>query len=794
MARTRLKTLQRGTSLQATILRGMAARTLLLTAVTWLAIPLPFPVAGQEATGGPDGAIPDSVRRHMAEGRFWKASLGLRSSLAPLESASLADRLLLAEAEAGWKNWDGAIAALTAGGIDTAQMSDRFWYMLGAASQAAGDEDGAAQAFQRLGAEPEDSREALVARSFLARRLVAVGQHGEAALQVEELAALAPEVAAWTALSAARTLAEAGHAEQVSRFLALVADPVALRSGWSLEADAWAAADDTAQALEALRNIRPDLVTGAARVGLKGREWRYRLALGDSAGAVAAMEDLLHTTTAGSEALAAANAHWKVARNSGPEILKLVATAFGRSAEFGLAVRAWRVAVRAGAVLTESEKLALARAYNGSNDRGSAVEVYRELQASENQVIGAAALRAWATIRTRQGRHGDSRILQERLIERYPSSPQAVDVVFFRGEDHRNAGRLNQAIEEYRDAASMSHTDRSGLARMRWAQIHLSREEHQEAVQVFADYLEAYPNGRRWEEASFWLVRAARAAGDTVGARDLLDRLHAESPLSYYAHLAAEGEGAPPSVHLEPVTGPPPPLPDWLDRDLEVLATLDEAGLMEGAEVHVAGLKSAVRDSTELMLGLARAFNHNGRTIDGIRLGLELRERGEEWSRALLEVVYPFPYRALIMSRAEELGLDPYLVAGLIRQESAFVPAIGSSAGAIGLMQIMPATGRQLARALGPRGYRTESLRTAEVNVHLGTQYLAELMERYSGDIPIVLSAYNAGPTRANRWRRFPEAEDPHRFTERIPFVETRGYVKNVVRNRALYRWLYGSP
>ena len=774
----------------------MAARVLLLTAVSWAAIPLFCPVAAQETqSGAPEGAIPDSVRRHMAEGRFWRASLGLRNSLSPLESAPLADRMVLAEAEAGWRNWDGAIAALTAGGIDTAQASARFWHLLGTARRASGDEDGAVPAFTRLAAAaPADSREALVARSFLARQLAGDGQHDEAASQIEALAARSPVVAGWTALAAARILAEAGDAQQISRFMVLTADSSALGSGWMLEADAWAASGDTARALEALLEVQTDQVTGAARVGQIGREWRYRLALGDSAGAVAAMEDLLHTTTSGSEALAAANAHWRVARNSGPEILTLVATAFGRAAEFGLAVRAWRVAVRAGAELTESEKLALARAYNGSGDRGSAVEVYRELQTSENQAVGAAALRAWATIRTRQGRHGDSRILQERLIERYPSSPQAVDVVFFRGDDHQDAGRLNQAIEAYGRAASMSDTDRSGLARMRWAQIHISRGEHQEAARLFRDYLERYPNGRRWEEASYWAVRAVRAAGDTAGTGELVDRLHSESPLSYYAHLAAAAEDAVQSLSLEAAAGPPPPLPDWLSRDLEVLAALDEAGLQEGAEVHVAAMKTAVGDSVELMLGLARAFNHNGRTIDGIRLGREVRERGEEWSRALLEVVYPFPHRALITARAEELGLDPYLVAGLIRQESAFVPAIGSSAGAIGLMQIMPATGRQLARALGPRGYRTESLRTAEVNVHLGTRYLADLMERYDGDLPIVLSAYNAGPTRANRWRRFPEAEDPHRFTERIPFVETRGYVKNVVRNRALYRWLYGSP
>ena len=774
----------------------MAARVLLLTAVTWAAIPLSYPVAAQDTTtGGTDSAIPDSVRRHMAEGRFWRASLGLRSSLSPLESAPLADRMVLAEAEAGWRNWDGAIAALTADGIDTAQASAGYWHLLGTARRASGDEAGAVVAFRRLAAVvPADSREALVARSFLARQLVEGARHDEAASQIEQLAGRSPEVAGWTALGAARILAEAGDAQQTSRFMALIADSSALRSGLTLEADAWAASGDTARALEALRELQADQATGAARVGQRGREWRYRLALGDSAGAVAAMEELLHATTSGSEALAAANAHWRVARNSGPEILGLVAMAFGRAAEFGLAVRAWRVAVRAGAVLTETDKLALARAYNGSGDRGSAVEVYRELQSSEDQAVGAAALRAWATIRTRQGRHGDSRILQERLIERYPSSPQAVDVVFFRGDDHQDAGRLNQAIEAYGRAASMSDTDRSGLARMRWAQIHISRGEHQEAAQLYGDYLERYPNGRRWEEAIYWAVRAARAAGDTAGTGDLLDRLHEESPLSYYAHLAAETNDAVLSLSLDAATGPPPALPDWLSRDLEVLAALDEAGLDEGAEVHVARMKTAVADSVDLMLGLAHAFNHGGRTIDGIRLGLEVRERGEEWSRVLLEVVYPFPYRALITARAEELGLDPYLVAGLIRQESAFVPAIGSSAGAIGLMQIMPATGRQLARSLGPRGYRTESLRTAEVNVHLGTRYLADLIERYDGDLPIVLSAYNAGPTRANRWRRFPEAEDPHRFTERIPFVETRGYVKNVVRNRALYRWLYGSP
>ena len=172
---------------------------------------------------------------------------------------------------------------------------------------------------------------------------------------------------------------------------------------------------------------------------------------------------------------------------------------------------------------------------------------------------------------------------------------------------------------------------------------------------------------------------------------------------------------------------------------------------------------------------------------------MALLEDAGSWDQQILRVTYPFPYRELVRREAEEWGIDPFMMAAIIRQESAFKADIVSRAGAIGLMQVMPPTGAQLARTHGPNGFTERSLTKPEVNLHLGAAFFVDMSKRYDDELPLVLSAYNAGPTRATRWRRYPEVSDPLRFTERIPFVETRGYVKSVRRNLGLYRALYGK-
>jgi soluble lytic murein transglycosylase len=194
-----------------------------------------------------------------------------------------------------------------------------------------------------------------------------------------------------------------------------------------------------------------------------------------------------------------------------------------------------------------------------------------------------------------------------------------------------------------------------------------------------------------------------------------------------------------------------------------------------------------------MLYPLAERLIERGYTVHGTRMGTRMREAAGGWNPRLLRIVYPFPYRAMIAAEAKERGLDPFLVAALIRQESTFKARIASGVGAMGLMQIMPATGRRLAYAADIRQWDPEILYNPEINVHMGVRYLADQVRAYRGSLPSVFSAYNAGPARVERWKRFPEYRDEELFTERIPYEETRDYVRILTRNIAIYRGLYGE-
>jgi soluble lytic murein transglycosylase len=171
-------------------------------------------------------------------------------------------------------------------------------------------------------------------------------------------------------------------------------------------------------------------------------------------------------------------------------------------------------------------------------------------------------------------------------------------------------------------------------------------------------------------------------------------------------------------------------------------------------------------------------------------LGREIQRKTGRRDEELLRIIYPFPHRAELERAASRTGVDPFLVAGLIRQESLWNTLAVSPAGAVGLMQVLPSTARGMTARAGVNRWSADALRDPGINLRFGTLFLAEQIRRW-GSLEQALAAYNAGPTRVSQWRSHPEARDPELFVERIPFAETRHYVPTVLTNAEIYRLLY---
>src|SRR5205823_5909954 len=159
----------------------------------------------------------------------------------------------------------------------------------------------------------------------------------------------------------------------------------------------------------------------------------------------------------------------------------------------------------------------------------------------------------------------------------------------------------------------------------------------------------------------------------------------------------------------------------------------------------------------------------------------------------VLRIIFPWPNRRAVEAEAAEFGVDPLLLVAIVRQESVFDAQALSPAGARGLAQLLPGTAALTARGLDVTFY-PEWITVPDLNLHLGAAHLQELLQRFGGRVDAAAAAYNAGTAPVKRWLERPGADDPDEFIELIPYQETRGYVRAVLRNRELYRALYVSP
>lgn len=736
----------------------------------------------------------DSARDEMQAGRFWHATRILRAAGAA--KGPPAEVLLLARAEAGWKNWSRVRELLH--GVDwlSTEGHGEGWRLLARADEEQGRWKEAAEGYGAyLAQTTRDDSSVLAVRVRRARAVARSGTDSEAVAALDTLPAAAAPARSWMALELLGPAVEAGDTARVAALTALLTDRRAAADAWLDMPEARLAAGDTTGAIVALRHIASS-TTGRRRAEARVREGILLLARGHEA---RARPLLLAGLTAAPRAVAAQAAAALVDAGGGSRSLLLqLASVLDRAGDSTRALEAYDRAHTAAATarveLPEEARLARARLMAAvPARRQEALKEFRSLYATTKSArIGARTLDVWARMRHDEGRSGDEKTLRRWLLERYPSSPEAIEVLWSRARTAEARGARDEALKSY--TAIIRHAPegaRAGEARMRVAQIDLGKGDVRGAVRVYRDYLTAFPNGRRWEEASYWRARLDLQLGDSAMARRLVARIRRAEPVSYYAVVGAKLLHEPYDVDVPP--GKAPVRPAWLTAGLRRLDLLEDAGLTEGADVEEDRLVAKARGSRSAVLSLAEALVKRGRTVRAINLGWDLRAEGEPWTRQLLKVIYPFPYEELVRREAAEWGLDPIMLAALIRQESAFAADVVSDAGAVGLMQVMPPTGSQLARTHGPRRLSEAALATPEVNLHLGAAFFVELSRRYHGDLPLVLAAYNAGPVRATRWSRYPSASNPLRFTERIPIAETRGYVKSVTRNVSIYQALYGD-
>jgi soluble lytic murein transglycosylase len=333
-----------------------------------------------------------------------------------------------------------------------------------------------------------------------------------------------------------------------------------------------------------------------------------------------------------------------------------------------------------------------------------------------------------------------------------------------------------------------------------------------DAADLLREHLRWFPASENAPAALYFLGRLAEASQDWAAARVYYREVVSEYPNYYYNALArdrleagkenAAGPASSASEFLRTIGFPQrarirsfDPNPTAQGR-IERSRMLSSAGLEDWAEIELR-YAAQYEDQPHVMgLELASIANRRAEPDQALRylkryasdyLYLPLDSAPPEFWK----LAFPIPYRADVERYSRQNGLDPFLMAALIRQESEFNPKAVSKSNARGLTQIMPATGRELSRRLRVKSYSTARLFQPSVSLQFGSYYLKSVAASLGGRWEAALAAYNAGLTRANTWLTWGDFQEPAEFIETVPVSQTRNYVQVVLRNADVYRRLY---
>lgn len=601
-----------------------------------------------------------------------------------------------------------------------------------------------------------------------------------------------PHFAEWAHVIAARAAGAARDTTAVRRHLEPLGAGAAREWGWRVRTAALREAGDDRAALRFTERMVEELSVPAARAQAWAAVGTLRRESGDTRGALTAFRQAMQLDAGGSGGLEAARAAHDLPGLGPDDRLAIGRTllAHGGATRGVPQLEAYLAAGGASEEERRRVRLEAGRALYRARDWEGA---HRHLSAVAGSSASAALLAARADYR--RGRRAEGRAALLDVPRRFPGSDEGAEALFIVADLEHDSGRMESARELYRQAvATGAHAAAAADAVVRLAGMAILRGDHRTATAELGRYLAARPRDARSAPAVYWLGRAHLLAEDRDAAREHFLETVRLDPFSYYGGLAAERLGT--SIRQFPLP-PAPEVPAGAAGDVEAtvfrMDLLRELDLADAAAFEMSLLRSRMAGSPEALYAVAEAMIERGQPVAGALLGREIhRERGA-WDERLLRIVFQYPYREAIERESRRNGLDPFEVAGLIRQESLFNPIAESPVGAMGLMQLMPATARGLASGAGIPSFRPEMLRDPEINVRLGTRFLASQMRRWGGNRNDAFAAYNAGPNRVARWRTFPERADEDVYVERIPIEETRDYVKKVRFHAHVYRRLYGE-
>ena len=330
-----------------------------------------------------------------------------------------------------------------------------------------------------------------------------------------------------------------------------------------------------------------------------------------------------------------------------------------------------------------------------------------------------------------------------------------------------------------------------------------------DAADKIAAFLTKYPGSGNTPDAVYWLGREAERGGKVAEARAFYVKDVDRFPQTYFGHAAArrlsalppaEGDPAtpeilekiPPAPALRPFDEPIPPAAEdrWARAQALRTVAFDASAELELKNAYFA------TSSPRFLVEAAQAAFDQGHFAVGMAYGrtivpnFDARKLGD-LPASVWRVLYPLPYEAVIRREAAKNNFDPMLAAGLMRQESTFQSDALSPQNAIGLMQVIPKTGRLLAKQLKVR-YSNDRLFQPEYNIQLGMLYISGLV-KLTGGPEYALAAFDAGEDRIAAWKAERNYEEVPELVESIPFSETRDYVQIVLRNTEVYRMIYGQ-